>query len=299
MSDFNEIKDIGVWQPLHDKFNSEKYLYHYTNFIKAIKILDSQKLIFSPLTSMNDTSEYKSRIDIDSLSIENEVNKDEAKKMLSEVEEYLNSNAKNLRLLCFSQDYNFEEGEHENIPFWEEYSRFFDLHGRGCALPRMWAQYASNNEGVCLIFDKEKLISAVQNKGIYNKPGKVEYKDYFYKFPINYNDLKKMHLQIAQNVNGILPIAKLFDSNEEFIHYNYFVKLKDWQNENEFRILALTDNDNEISIDNLFDYLVGIVVGEKNHRAFTNALKLFLADVVPRIPVKEIVFGSQICKFKE
>lgn len=39
-----------------------KYLYHYTSFEKAIKIIYSEQLWFSSITKTNDTTESKVRI---------------------------------------------------------------------------------------------------------------------------------------------------------------------------------------------------------------------------------------------
>lgn len=287
--------DVSVWKSLDEKFDSEKFLYHYTNVTKVIKILNSKKLIFSPLTFMNDTSEYKARITVDRKTI-NDSNKKEAYEDLEYVLNYCNQHAKDIRLLCFSQDVTFQQYDHSNIPHWDDYERFFDLKGRGCALPRMWAQYASNNEGVCLIFDKNKLLEAVNKVTDYSKADSVIYEDYFYSYQLSVEDLRSLKTKIKQDSKGVLPIANLFKTEAEFIKYNYFVKLKDWQNENEYRILALASNDEELAIDNIFNYLVGVVVGEKNDIAFTNVIKLLLDG---KVDIKKIVFDNLICKFKE
>lgn len=288
--------DLDVWKSLDDKFDVNKYLYHYTNITKAIKILFSEKLIFSPLTTMNDTSEYKARLTVDYSSIRQE-DKEKAGNMLDKITQYVNEYAKNVRLLCFSRDIQLNKDAPQDVSNWQTYERFFDLTGRGCALPRMWAQYASNNEGVCLIFDKSKLLNAVREKTGYLKEGEVEYKNYFYRYSMKFDELSKIYSRMSQESNGILTLADLFKDNDNFVHYNYFIKLKDWQNEYEYRILTLVNNDGEFAIENLYDYLVGVVVGEKNDPAFTKIFKSQLKE--KNIAVKEIVFDTQVCKFKE
>lgn len=71
---------IDVWQTVFaGYFDTNKYLYHYTNIDKAIKIINSNNLRFSPITNTNDTSEAKRKI---MFSENNILNKEEYDKKI-------------------------------------------------------------------------------------------------------------------------------------------------------------------------------------------------------------------------
>ena len=55
--------EFDIWKPLYvDEFDCDKYLYHYTSFETAIKIIYSNQLLFSLIGRTNDTSESKMKI---------------------------------------------------------------------------------------------------------------------------------------------------------------------------------------------------------------------------------------------
>ena len=127
-------------------------------------------------------------------------------------------------LLCFSQNYDICGFGHE-----------------GTNHPAMWAHYAENSKGVCIVIDKEAFIK--KNKAILDS--------HFYKFEdVEYglfNTPKDVEIKYEAN------------TPEEFIMNNwkalFFLKHNDWINEDEHR-LFLMDYDGKLSIDGCIKYVV-------------------------------------------
>lgn len=100
------------------------HLYHYTSFDSFVKIWLSQRLLFSPLSKMNDIQEKSVRC---------------ASPMANSIP--------------FLQAYARIRREYKQISFTMDY----DSYTKGCMSPVMWGHYADKCNGVCLEFDPEKL----------------------------------------------------------------------------------------------------------------------------------------------
>ena len=286
-----------VWKTLYtDDFDTKKYLYHYTSIEKAIKIIHSEELRFASISNTNDTSEAKLKI-IYVADFNNEIPYSDIRVQI--VSAYFKKYYDIVRLLCFSMDTSLSTKEKEaaeslhNNPSKDKY---FDVSGRGFALPRMWSQYASNNEGLCFIINKEKLEEQINDSMEFFKSGRVSYKGFFDCYKINEDKLDILSKRIEMVANGGLTLLNLMQKDKDFLNYNFFEKLNDWKNEHEYRYLALTDNShNVISIKNLFKYVEGIVIGEKIEPAYENVIKKVIND---KCEVKKIIFGNRSCKLK-
>lgn len=127
-------------------------------------------------------------------------------------------------LLCFSQNYDICGFGHE-----------------GTNHPAMWAHYAENSNGVCIVIDKEAFIK--KNKAILDS--------HFYKFEDIEYRLFNTPKDAEINYEAITP--------EEFIMNNwktlFFLKHNDWMNEAEHR-LFLMDYEGKLSIDGCIKYVV-------------------------------------------
>jgi len=155
--------------------------------------------------------------------------------------------------------------------------------------PRMWAQYGDNHRGVCLIFNKKKLIKQIQEQTqhlYYYKCKKVTYKDFIKKdmfFYQNFNEFEKSN-KIKENIcNEINSLSDLI----------YFTKDIDWRDEREYRILLWNkpenDNFNNVFVKISNESLIGVVLGIRNksshliqlseENAIKNILKLKFAKV--------------------
>ncbi len=287
-----------IWKPLiNGKFDTGKYLYHYTNIDKAIQIIHSETLRFASICNTNDTIESKPKIifDTDKVTYEKK-----SKKIL----EYFKRMQPYIRLICFSLDSDISSFS-ENTTYTDKTykKQYYDVSGRGFALPRMWAQYASNNEGVCFIINKEKLEKAVEHITLI-KSDKVIYKKIYDRYIINEENINLLYKQISNIANGRMVFIDKSINDADFLKYNYFEKLDDWENEREYRMVTMTENtDDIVSVKKLFSFVEGIVIGEKINPAYEYTIKTLIKNKSPNkdkliCSVKKIEFGSDICRVK-
>lgn len=113
--------------------------------------------------------------------------------------------------------------------------------------PRMWDQYGEQNKGVCIVFNKDKILNIIKKKLDNNK--KLYYREIEY---LNLNppkyyegELKNIYVSDIKNTEELE--RKIFDS-EESIYAYLFRKHIDWSNEAEYRILIRNIN-NQINSD--------------------------------------------------
>ncbi|WP_285958930.1 DUF2971 domain-containing protein [Thomasclavelia spiroformis] len=287
---------IDVWQTLFAKgFDDKKYLYHYTNIDKAIKIIHSNSLRFSSISTTNDTSEQKIKIHFPKNDTLNEELYNEKVKVISD---YLKKHHPQFHLLCFSTDTKLTEKEKRSLmEKMSERKLYYDVTGRGFALPRMWAQYASNNEGVCFVINKEKLMKQIMSKVEVYKYQNVRYKKAFDNYILSKEKIDSLYKKISSNANGSMTLVNLFQKDDDFVKYNYFEKLDDWKNEQEFRILAYIDDPEYImSIDDFNTYIEGVVIGEKIDPAYEKVIRKLISEICKECSVKKITFENYICR---
>ena len=185
-----------------NSFNSKRYFYHYTKFCSALKILNSMTLLFHKLKDMNDINELYRPLYFEDFS-----DKSRAKRELE----------------CFQQISLTQDGRL-----------------RGFDIPAMWGHYAEDGNGVCLILDKEKVISSLTSETDY-------------KGAIDYIDDYSSDIHIRKVKEDKAP----FD-NEEIMEY-FFRKSYDWSYEQEFRILKRSENHELLKLD-ISNSFVGVVM---------------------------------------
>jgi Protein of unknown function (DUF2971) len=128
---------------------------------------------------------------------------------------------------------------------------------RGWARGRMWEQYAENNAGVCLVFDRERLTDAVL-ASLQNQEFGALY-----------------HQAVAYEGAGILkPMLDIEALGREvaaeqvssFIqdHYEplFFHKVLDWQSEHEYRFCTVGQDGDQVFAD-IGNALYAVIVGER------------------------------------
>lgn len=226
-------------------FDTSDMIYHYTSVDTLIKyILPQNSLRFSHLSSTNDPEESKYHIldYIDDVSIGPDYFMDN----LNKRRDISKGITQNIRLICFSQDdadFYIGNGLYSN---------------KGYARPRMWAQYAKNHQGVCLVFNKERIIDIFKNS--------FSDKQTFYG-DVSYEPLVKL-LNEEENVYAQSGFVSDFLNksveeivNERIIKYHkiyFFSKHKDWKTENEFRLVLKETSENEtyLNIDGCLEYII-------------------------------------------
>ena len=221
-------------------YKGDGVLFHYTKFEKFKLIMEDLTLLPSSFERLNDMNEG---------NVHN-MNLSQNFMVMYNTDKYIKEKC---RIICFSQNYDIKG-------FGQE----------GTNHPAMWAHYADNSNGVCIVIDKEAFIS--KNKDILD--------NHFYKF----EDVK-YSLSNTPDDEKIDYEAK---TPEDFIIKNwqdlFFLKHKDWENEDEHRLFIM-DYDGKLSIDGCIKY---IVLGRK----------LFLDNTRIKELVDIIVNPSSICYHK-
>lgn len=277
--------DNNAWITLFDPlFEENKYLYHFTSIHSAQRILNSNSLKFSKLSRTNDTLESKPKFSKSNFS--------EIEDFSEAIERFNYINANLIQLLCFSLDT-------EKQPTTEDrFIKYADFSGRGFAFPRMWAQYADNNTGLCLVFNKSKLINLIEEQLDIRliRHEEVCYRSQFVHHYFDIERLRDLSHSIKALPNSIsdgLYIRSFLKTNPDFTKYNYFIKLDDWKNENEYRFLAIGENDYYIK--GISEALSGVVVGEKIDDSDLKVVKLFCKSVCE---IKQISFTFRNCQLR-
>ena len=167
-------------------------LFHYTSFDNFMKIIQSMTLHSTPLCRMNDLNEAN----LDGIQWDNIM-------MPLNAERYVKDECS---VICFSKNYM-------NGSYCQE----------GTNHPALWAHYADNSNGVCIVLDKKNLIDI--NKELLSS--------LFYRFEsVTYD------FCCAPNI----PVLASNLSVSEFIQQNYkelfFKKHKDWSYECEERLFV-------------------------------------------------------------
>ena len=145
------------------------HIYHYTSFNAFVKIWLSQRLLFSPLSNMNDLQEKSVRC---------------ASPMSNSIP--------------FLQAYDIIRREYKQISFTMDY----DSYLKGCMSPVMWGHYADKCNGVCIEFDPSKL--SFPEKALHRP---IVYKmalEHHTTLPSNIKDLEDIDRFIHKNARKIL-----------------------------------------------------------------------------------------------
>ncbi len=111
---------------------------------------------------------------------------------------------------------------------------------KGFDLQQLWGLYADSGYGVCLVFDKEKLINALPSGCVY---GEVNY-------------------EVNFTLSTITDICKGKDIRpyiKDHVKTIFFHKRKEWEHEQEYRIVRRFDDgepEKRLSIDNSLKYVI-------------------------------------------
>lgn len=145
--------------------------------------------------------------------------------------EFANFIKERIGLLCFAMDHpqvRDLEMNRSNADYYYGYHR-----------PRMWAQYADNHQGVCLVFNREKLIQCMEETlepfgNLYH--GQIDYFD-------GTSTPQYLHGEIEDDVTDLL-VEHRFDELEQQMFQNndriqayFFRKHSDWRDEAEYRFV--------------------------------------------------------------
>lgn len=228
--------------------NRNSYVYHYTSSATALDhILCNNTLLLNSYRKVNDPKERK-HWDV-SPFVRSELNLEHEQydAISEEISTILKGNAK---LVCFSRD------KPEAVNTWQPEA----LLNRGFAKPSMWHHYANAHDGVCLMFNREKLEATLKGQLTTGHlfHGAVTYTNRGI-LPTIPGDTFIVDLLQVNNPSGYLAaIQAHFDRWHKEL---FLQKLSDWANEDEYRWIFL-DRHAEPRLVEFEDALEAIVVGE-------------------------------------
>lgn len=180
----------------NEKFNNTEKLYHYTSFENALKILAKGKLRFSHLSNLNDVNEA---CRTEYLDVDRQISSSDIEHSYSILGKGIITKAlQKFRQISLSMDNGDKPG---------------------FAISPMWGHYAQKGRGVCLSFDKDKLIGKL-------KP----------------NEYEAVIYEEGVDDSITIPLSKVDDCVNYMDSYRkeiFFKKSLDWSYEQEFRIVKL------------------------------------------------------------
>lgn len=249
---------------LNKNHGNDSLLYHYTSMKSACKILESNMLRLSNLVSMNDPLEFCRPKGL-GFNGSDELYKDAFYDLQISLEERENF----VRLLCFCKDEFCNQSEWQNQ---KAQTKAANLLHKGWARNRMWAQYADNHSGVCLVFNKSEFKAEFEKMNCQNEnikiiaDRKVSYTNYLHELELGMTD------EINTKVHdGNFRHYYLDDERLEFL----FLKCEDYRDELEYRF-ALIDSTLKSPADEVFvDFgksLKAIILGQR----FSNIIRIIL-----------------------
>lgn len=244
---------------------NDSLLYHYTSLESACKILESNSLRLSNLLNVNDPLEF-CRPKAFGFNEDDE----NIGKIMAELNQSLTERENTIRLLCFCQDFFCSQEDWNNEKSQNKAANF--LH-KGWARNRMWAQYANNHKGVCLVFDKNEFTKAFEKSKDKNPAIKIlnsKKIDY-----TNYLDEVQSELTDEINVKNKGNDYSHYFLDEERLKY-LFIKCEDYRDENEYRFVMVNSSLKSPADEFYVDFetsLKGIIYGQR----FSSLTKLSLS----------------------
>lgn len=147
----------------------------------------------------------------------------------------------------------------------------FDLH-------QMWGLYADKGKGVCLVFDKELLEKSFQDDIVY---GPVSYDEQVCSEYISKsNDPNCIHSEIYSNVKAL-----------------FFNKRKEWEHENEYRLIKRCSNVNKeeyLDFGSSLKYIIlSSSIEEIDSVLFVNRIK----ELRLHINIQILLYGNGLCNY--
>lgn len=238
------IGDSSIFQFFKDQV---RFLYHYTSANTAIEyILKNKQLKLGKYINTNDPKETKTW----QISIGTNENRDLSGYSLTEISERFTQSLKNkTNLACFSQDEALT-GDHTR-----------DIYARGFGKSRMWAQYADNHKGVCLVLEKSAIRKSAEEQF-----GDERFR--LYGGPLIYKD--RLITQVNNPADGFVIDADYLEKLgfDEYVkahvktHHKalFFEKVTDWSRENEFRVVVFGEREEDLFL-NIDGAIAGVVFG--------------------------------------
>lgn len=238
------IGDSSIFQFFKDR---DRFLYHYTPANTVIQhILKNKQFKLGKYINTNDPKETKTW----QFSIGTNENRDLSGYLLEELSEKFSYALKHkTNLGCFSQDEALT-GDHTR-----------DIYARGFGKSKMWAQYADNHRGVCLILEKAAIRKAAvdqfENDRFRLYGGSMVYKDRF----ITEGNNPAGGFVVDADYLETLGFDEYVKAHVKTHHKTlFFEKVTDWSKENEFRVVVFGEKEEELFL-NIDGAVAGVLFG--------------------------------------
>ena len=230
----------GLYKSLNEPFEDGSLLFHYTSSeVLLSHILQDYELRFSPMNNSHDPVEYYSITHIGATDVG--YSRERSLDNTFRFRELSNSIQKNIKCCSFCIDKPFSKNK-------------TSLLNKGWARPRMWAQYANAQTGVCIIFDKEKILHNIM---------KCYSKDKVFEGEIIYDNQLKELFKAKNYVDNELSNEWTFLQRIKEHEKGYlFNKLEDFVDEQEFRV-AIYEEKDVFSYISIHDCIKGVIMGDK------------------------------------
>jgi hypothetical protein len=137
------------------------------------------------------------------------------------------------------------------------------MYERGYARPRMWAQYAQDYRGACLVLDRSKLDAAIRSAAA--AQGQLAlHAPVTYSNPDPAPDPFKPHhfVMVLDRLRQVGVERACAEHVRAFWHELFMLKARDWEHERELRWIVSAVDDRDFFVD-IKDCCVGIALGDR------------------------------------
>lgn len=243
-------------------------VFHFSKpYLAMEEILHKQKMRFSSFINMNDPYEYK--IVSATVSVRGSMSEGTPSELLERLRDAILYKSKILSLVKTKETVVEDDSQ------------------PACTKPRLWAQYAEAQYGICLVLSLETFINEIENK---------------YPEVTIYHGLVKYDLQEGKRSSKTELIYDKSRSHDENIQAHiyahqddiFFRKYKDFRDENEYRIVLVnwTDTRNRDIFIDLQGILKGVILGERFPQAYIDLTKSLVYKLGASL--YKIGYGSEI-----
>lgn len=226
-----------------ERFVKAEKLYHYTKYQSALMIILTNSLRLGKLVDMNDYIESNKIIGC----------KDGGKGL-----------AENSNTLNTIQHYLSSLGQ---ISLTNGHKK------HGYDIETMWSHYAEKGKGVCLVFDRRKLLKKAKEMRCWCRL--VTYK-------------KHISQWYVTNIKSYDEVIPYFSKNRKSV---FFEKSKDWKYEQEYRILCTNPRYLALQLD---DCIVGVILhcSSLSLEEIEERKKIFSKLKIPVYEYNDKIFGG-------
>ena len=247
----------------------DTYVYHYTTLDTALcHILKNGTLKLNSFSNVNDPRENKSWNIVACVRADLNLSLEQYDIMSAEISKLIKGNVK---VFCSSMD------RASAVNQWQPEA----LLDRGFARPSMWQHYAGRHNGVCLMFDRKKLDTAIKSQldEAHLFARAVDYSDAGVLLTPR-NDPFYVDLVRLQSPEECIKVLE--DHTKRWLGPLFFRKLADWQGEQEYRWVYFDHNAADMYV-KFNDALAGVVLGdgvlERYEESFLRHCAMYGAEI--------------------